>query len=1000
MSIEKSVVSPILIDRDSFLQSLEDLLDRTTVGVGHVAVIAGEAGIGKSRLIAEIKNRPGFNIKKLEGRCFETDLIYPYAPVLDLLRRYLVTYSGAEISQIISPISTELIKVLPELTYYLPDIQATQPFEPAQEKRRLFQALIQFFVKQAAKNPLLIILEYFQWCDSTSLEFILQLARQISTQPILMLLSYRPEELNQNLRHFLTELDRERFSSEFVLTRLSSNGVDALIRAVFGLDRPTRVDFLDRVYQLTEGNPFFVEEILKALISTGDIYIADGIWDRKDINQLHIPRSVQDAVQRRTVQLDQLSQKILILAAVAGKRFNFELLKEFVEINEEQLTQILKELIALQLVGEESRDQFVFRHALIREAIHASLLGRERQKYHYDIAEAIERIFEKSVDVHLTDLSYHYYAAGSWDKSLKYSQYAGQRAEKLYSTREALLHYSRAIESARNLVNPSALGALLRLRGKTYQTLGDFDSALIDYNDALTSARQEHDTTAEWESLMDIGSLWAGRDYQKTGEIFAKATELAERMNDPKFHAQSLNRLANWSINVGQNQEGMQKHLQALKIFDDLKDVQGSADTLDLLGMAFLQSGDGVGSYKWYARAIKLYQELNNKPGLISALIGASQASCWDEADFISVESKNHNIELATQALNLVRQNDWPAALSYVDWSFALGLANYGEYGRALDHAQESLSIASDIEHRQWIVGAHYAFGHIYLSMLQPELAIEHLQKALVLARELGSNWWTGNVTADLSNAYLLKKDFMASEQVLDVTLQTSNRPQNMADRRMLWARGRLSLAINKPTDALAIAEQLLESAPVQETAQPIPWLLKLEGESLLALGHLDEAEKILEYAKTGADERHEMPLLWQIHVSLGSVKGKLKKSDEAESEFAAARQIVQSLASTIEDDELRKNFANASLALLPRIKSISPRRAETQKYGGLTFREREVASLIAKGKSNRAIAKDLVLSERTVENHVTNILAKLTFESRAQIAVWAAEQGLGKESG
>jgi DNA-binding CsgD family transcriptional regulator len=999
MSIEKSVISPTLIGRETDLQALDELLDQTKAGIGNVSLIAGEAGIGKSRLIAETITHAGPAFQKLAGRCFETDLTYPYAPLLDLLRTFLTTHSAREISEMISPLSTELIKILPELNYYLPDIEATSSLEPEQEKHRLFQALVQFFVKQTAKSPLLIILEDLHWSDSTSLELILYLTRHIATKPILILLSYRPEELTQSLRHFLTELDRERLGREFVLTRLSSSGVDALIRAIFELDRPTRADFLSRIYELTEGNPFFIEEILKALITIGDIFFTEGVWDRKEIHQLHIPRSVQDAVQRRTGELSPLTQQALVLAAVAGKRFNFELLRELIKTDDDQLTMKIKELIAAQLVVEESKDQFVFRHALIREAIHAGLLGRERQKYHFDIAETIERIYENSLVQHVTDLSYHYYEAEIWDKSLKYSRQAGQQADKLYSPREALLHFSRAIQSSRNLPDPPLLGPLLRSRGKTYETLGEFDSALADYNEALILAQQTDDRIAEWECLMDTGSLWAGRDYQKTGEFFINATNLAEGMNDPRLHAQSLNRLANWSINVGQNQEGTQKHLQALSIFEDLKDAQGSADTLDLLGMAALQSGNGVDSYNWYARAIKLYEELNNKPGLIAALIGACHASYWSEADFIPLESMDHNIEQAMQALNLVRQNDWPAAYSYVNWSFALGLANYGDFGKALDLAQESLRIATEIEHRQWIVGAHYALGHVYLSMLQAELAITHLENALTIARELGSNWWNGNVTTDLSNAYLLRNSLSASERVLEAGYQAGKVPGNMVERRMLWARGRLCLAMNKPSDALAISDQLLDLAPAQVKTQPIPWLLKLKGESQMVLGHLDEAEETLQLAKIGAHERFARPLLWQIHLSIGNMYQKIKKAEQAESEYAAAREIIQSLASTIEEGELRGSFLSAALATLPKVKSISQRRAETQKYGGLTEREREVAGLIAKGKSNRAIAEALVLSERTVENHVANILAKLTYDSRAQIAVWAAEQGLAKGS-
>ena len=205
----------------------------------------------------------------------------------------------------------------------------------------------------------------------------------------------------------------------------------------------------------------------------------------------------------------------------------------------------------------------------------------------------------------------------------------------------------------------------------------------------------------------------------------------------------------------------------------------------------------------------------------------------------------------------------------------------------------------------------------------------------------------------------------------------------------MLFARG-------EPEAALALGQQLIESAPGAEPARRIPWLLKLVGESLAALNRLDEAKQTLEDARQGALERHEPPLLWQIQRSLGRVYQRLKRADRAEDEFAAARATVHTLAETIPDAALREGMLRTALESLPQAKPASPRHTEAVKFGGLTARERDVARLVASGKTNREIADALVLSERTVEYHVGNILSKLAFDSRSQIAVWAVEKDLG----
>jgi DNA-binding NarL/FixJ family response regulator len=170
---------------------------------------------------------------------------------------------------------------------------------------------------------------------------------------------------------------------------------------------------------------------------------------------------------------------------------------------------------------------------------------------------------------------------------------------------------------------------------------------------------------------------------------------------------------------------------------------------------------------------------------------------------------------------------------------------------------------------------------------------------------------------------------------------------------------------------------------------------LKLKGEALVSLKRPSEAVEALEEAKRGALARHEPPLLWQIHGSLATVYRLLKHEQGATRALVAARQGIEALAQTIDDSELREHFLQRSIASLPKEKPISPRRAEAEKYGGLTERERSVAVLIARGMSNREIADKLVVSERTVETHVANILFKLGYDSRTQVAAWVIEVGL-----
>jgi predicted ATPase len=254
--------------------------------------------------------------------------------------------------------------------------------DPEQEKRRRFETLARFFTAQAVKQPVFLIVEDLHWSDDTSLEFLHYLARRCAAHPLLLLLTYRSDEVHSSLRHFLAQLDRERLTQETPLAHLAQDEVDAMLRAIFVLPRSARVELADPIYTLTEGNPFFVEETLKSLIAAGDIFYANGRWERKPLGELHIPRSVQDAVQQRTDLLSRDARRVSILAAVAGRRFDFALLQALTKHDEDQLLTLIKELIAAQLVVEESEEQFAFRHALTRQAIYADLLVRERKAPH------------------------------------------------------------------------------------------------------------------------------------------------------------------------------------------------------------------------------------------------------------------------------------------------------------------------------------------------------------------------------------------------------------------------------------------------------------------------------------------------------------------------------------------------------------------------------------------------------------------------------------------
>jgi tetratricopeptide (TPR) repeat protein len=395
-------------------------------------------------------------------------------------------------------------------------------------------------------------------------------------------------------------------------------------------DLPEKVRAL--ILAKAEGNPFFVEEILKTLVEEGDIFFSDGRWERKSAHELHTPRSVRDAVARRVERLSPEARQLIFVAAVAGYRFDFPLLQQVSQLGETELMQQLKELIGAQLVVEESLDRFAFRHALTREAIYSDTgqrLARERKAWHQIIAETLERNQSASPDAPLSDLARHFYLAGVWDKALNYSRLAGAQAQGLYAPREALDHFTRALDAAQRLSLAPPF-ELLHARGKTYEILGAFEQARVDLQAAIAMAQASGDGRAEWQATLDLGFLWAARDYARSGEYLLRALDRARHLGDAAIVAHTLNRVGNWHMNRDEPSEAQRYHEEALQIFQKLDDLHGVAETLQLLGVTSYVGGNILQGVAHCEQAVALFRQTGDRQGLIYSLIHLTLRAQFD----------------------------------------------------------------------------------------------------------------------------------------------------------------------------------------------------------------------------------------------------------------------------------------------------------------------------------------------------------------------------------
>jgi DNA-binding CsgD family transcriptional regulator len=498
---------------------------------------------------------------------------------------------------------------------------------------------------------------------------------------------------------------------------------------------------------------------------------------------------------------------------------------------------------------------------------------------------------------------------------------------------------------------------------------------------------------------MDLGSLWAERDYTQTGAYCQQALELARSMDDLLTLAHTLNRLGNWHLNIEQPSEALRYHQEALTLFQQAHDPHGIAATYDMLGMTHALGGDLLQASASYQQAVALFRKLDDRQGSTSSLStlmllgGIYETHTMVPAPLSLAEC----LHFGKQALTLAREIGQRSAEAYTLLSLGQTLGPRGEYAQAFEAAHAGLALAEQIEHHEWMTYGYWELGALYLDLLALPQALQQLEQALALAQEIGSWNWIRIISGFLAPTYLLRQDLTRAESILDAAL-APDAPSHTIGQRLIWAaRAELALARRDPGLALNITDRLNASAVNISEERIIPSLWKLRGEALAAFGRVAEAETAFEAAQATAHTQGLRPLLWRICLALGKFYQTQACREEAEQAFSTARALLEEIAANVPDKHLREQFLSQATAMLPQKRPLSPNRTAKQTFEGLTVREREVAALIALGQTNRAMAERLVLSERTVEGHVTNILTKLGFTTRTQIATWAVEKGLAR---
>jgi oligopeptide transport system substrate-binding protein len=509
LSVLERIERGRLVGRERELQQAKGLWNSVLSGQGQMLLISGEPGIGKTRLVQELSAQVQISGgRALVGACYAEGGV-PYAPFAQILRAVLGQGAGQDLD-LPDFVLSDLLTLAPGLQLRYPELTPGPTLQdPQTQQYRIFENLIIFFTALSGQAPLLVVVEDIHWADSGTLSLLRHLARHLRRQRVLFVATYQGVELDESrtLQEVLLDLHRERLTVRLKLLRLDREQTRELLAVLFAEE--ITPEFLEGIYRETEGNPFFIEEVCKALVESGRLYYDGGRWHRPSVDELGIPQSVRVAIQSRLRVLPGAARGTLRLAAVMGRTFELDALVAASDLDEgvvvdaleyAQRAQLLEELhgeratrepgvASLGFVFEaphenarsKARRAFAFVHGLIPSTLVKNLSPTQRRRLHGRVAASIESLHRADFEA----LAYHYDQAGDAEKAVHYLLKAGDRARALYACREAIDHYQRALALLQEQGDCERAARTLMRLGLVYTAAFEPDKARQAYDQAF-----------------------------------------------------------------------------------------------------------------------------------------------------------------------------------------------------------------------------------------------------------------------------------------------------------------------------------------------------------------------------------------------------------------------------------------------------------------------------------------------------------------------------------
>ena len=442
------------VGRDAEWNALRRVLEEARSGRGRAVMIAGAPGVGKTRIAAEFGREVLLKgTLVLAGACYDRNDAVPFIPFVEMLEGALAQAPSTQgLRNALADDAPEIARFMPQLRRIFPDIGAPRELPPEQTRRVLLGAIVRVLARVGANRPILLLLDDLHYADEATLSLLSHLARSIGEVPMMIVGTYRDNELDLRgtLARVFDELTRLRVLSRIDLTGLSVNSVGEMIRALSGQRPPQSLTNL--IFSGTQGNPFFIEELFRHMVERGTLFDSSGEFRPElVVDEIEVPESLRLTIGRRLGRLREPTQRILSTAALIGTSFTFHLLEAATAVEADQLLDHVEEAERAGLLSgtiQHSESRFQFSHQVVRQAVIAKLSPARRQRLHLNIANAIERTHADALDDHANDLAHHLSHAGSMadpGRTIRYLAMAAKRALSLSAYDAALEHIRTAL---------------------------------------------------------------------------------------------------------------------------------------------------------------------------------------------------------------------------------------------------------------------------------------------------------------------------------------------------------------------------------------------------------------------------------------------------------------------------------------------------------------------------------------------------------------------------